>query len=370
VLDPDTLAVIAVHDLPPSRSATFVRSSSIDESPMNIGIFFDGFCPSAEMLDVSRKAEEAGAKSIWFAQHMGYRDALIWAAACAGATRSVTLVPTAISPYLWPPLPIAMTMATLAELVPHRVALCVSVGNLLNLAESGWDQTPALLRTMREYIEAIRALRERQVVHQDGVVHKLRGAKMEMHGGGDYPLYLASTGPQMLGLAGRIGDGILLSAGLTLESCRRCIEAAKAGADDAGRDFASVRKASLINLNVSRDGISAKRATLRKLAFLFRSRGHAENVKSSGLPINHEKIIETMGRHDLDAAAALLPIEAATTFAVSGTPDECAERLAAYLSVGLDEPIIEVSGTAEERDLALDVLREVAKSGSRPGIRA
>jgi 5,10-methylenetetrahydromethanopterin reductase len=334
---------------------------------MNIGIFFDGFGSSAEMLEVSRKAEEAGAKSIWFAQHMGYRDALVWAAACAGVTRSLTLVPTAISPYLWPPLPTAMTMATLAELAPQRVALCVSVGNLLNLAESGWEKPPVVLRTMREYIEALRALRRRQVVHQDGAVHKLRGAKMEMDGGGDYPLYLASTGPQMLGLAGRIADGILLSAGLTLESCRRCIDAAEAGAVKAGRDFGSVRKASLINLNVSRDGISAKRATLRKLAFLFRSRGHAENVKSSGLPIDHERIIETMGRHDLDAAAALLPIEAATMFAVSGTPDECAERLTAYLSVGLDEPIIEVSGTPEERELALEVLRDVAGSNSRPG---
>jgi 5,10-methylenetetrahydromethanopterin reductase len=327
---------------------------------MNIGIFFDGFCSSAEMFEVAQKAETAGAKSIWFAQHMGYRDAIVWASACAMATRSATLVPTAISPYLWPPLPVAMTMATLAEIAPGRAGLCVSVGNLLNLAESGWDKPATVLRTMREYIEALRALRDRQVVRQEGTVHKLRGAKMEMDGGGDYPIYLASTGPQMLGLAGQIGDGILLSAGMTLENCRRCIADAKAGADKIGRNFADVRKASLINLNVSRDGISAKRATLRKLAYLFRSKGHAENIKSSGLPIDHAKIIEAMARHDLNAAAALLPLEAAMSFAVSGTPAECAERLSAYLSVGLDEPIIEISGTPEERDLALDVLRETA----------
>ncbi len=294
---------------------------------MNIGIFFDGFCPSAEMLDVARKAEDAGAKSIWFAQHMGYRDAIVWAAACAGATRRATLIPVAISPYLWPPLPVAMAMATLAELAPKRVGLCVSVGNLLNLADSGRDKPATVVRTMREYMEALRALRDGKPVWQDGSVHKLRGAKMEMDGGGDYPLYLASTGPQMLGLAGRIGDGILMSAGLTLTSLQRCIKDAKAGADKAGRDFASVRKASLINLNVSRDGISAKRATLRKLAYLFRSRGHAENIKSSGLPIDHTRVIETMARHDLDAAASLLPIEAATAFAVSGTPKSAASVL-------------------------------------------
>ena len=42
---------------------------------MRLGVFFDGFSTTAEMLDVSRRAEEAGAHSLWFAQHMGYPTA-------------------------------------------------------------------------------------------------------------------------------------------------------------------------------------------------------------------------------------------------------------------------------------------------------
>jgi 5,10-methylenetetrahydromethanopterin reductase len=329
---------------------------------MNIGIFFDGFCTSEEMLSVARQAETAGAKSIWFAQHMGYRDAIVWAAACTAVTQTAKLIPMAISPYLWPPMPVAMAMASLAELAPDRMGLCVSVGNLLNLAESGWTEVTNPVRTLREYMDSLRALGRGEVVRQDGAIHKLRGAKMEIGSGGKYPLYLASTGPQMLGLAGQIADGFLLSAGQTLVSCQRCIDAAKAGADKVGRDFRSVRKASLINLNVSRDGESAKRATLRKLAFLFRSRGHAENIKSSGLPIDHEKIIEALSRHDLNAATAFLPLEAATTFAASGTPEECANLLSDYLSVGLDEVIIELSGKDEERRLAMELLAQLAST--------
>jgi alkanesulfonate monooxygenase SsuD/methylene tetrahydromethanopterin reductase-like flavin-dependent oxidoreductase (luciferase family) len=56
----------------------------------------------------------------------------------------------------------------------------------------------------------------------------------------------------------------------------------------------------------------------------------------------------------------LLPVEAANVFAVAGTPDECRARLDEYLAAGLDEPIIEVSGSAEERMLALDIVRELA----------
>jgi Coenzyme F420-dependent N5,N10-methylene tetrahydromethanopterin reductase and related flavin-dependent oxidoreductases len=74
---------------------------------MPVGVFFDGFSSTTEMLEVCREAEQAGASSLWFAQHMGYRDALVWATAAASVTQRATLVPTAISPYLWPPLPVA-----------------------------------------------------------------------------------------------------------------------------------------------------------------------------------------------------------------------------------------------------------------------
>ena len=100
---------------------------------MSVGVFFDGFSSTTEMLEVCREAEQAGASSLWFAQHMGYREALVWATAAASVTQRATLVPIAISPYLWPPLPVAMAISTLGEFAQGRVILNVSVGNILNL---------------------------------------------------------------------------------------------------------------------------------------------------------------------------------------------------------------------------------------------
>jgi 5,10-methylenetetrahydromethanopterin reductase len=327
---------------------------------MPVGVFFDGFSSTAEMLEVCRESERAGASSLWFAQHMGYRDAIVWTAAAAGVTEQATLVPTAISPYLWPPLPIAMAIATLGELAPGRVILNVSVGNLLNLSESGVEPAHPI-RVIRDYVAALRALWAGAPVAHDGTLHKLRGAKMVFGEGRQYPIYIASTGPQMLKLAGEISDGVLLSAGLTLASTTRCLEFASTGAAAKNRDPASLRKCSFINFNVSQDGAAARAAILRKLAFLFRNRGHADNIASSNLDIDHQAIIAAHARHDFDGAVKLLPVEAANVFGVSGTPTQCRDRLEAYLSEGLDEPVIEVSGNAEERKLALDVVREVAR---------
>jgi 5,10-methylenetetrahydromethanopterin reductase len=327
---------------------------------MGVGVFFDGFTSTAQMLVVCREAEQAGAASLWFAQHMGYRDAIVWATAAASVTQSATLVPTAISPYLWPPLPIAMAISTLGELTQGRVILNVSVGNILNLSESGVEPIKPI-KIMRDYVEALRALWAGAPVAHDGELHKLRGAKMVFDQGRQYPIYIASTGPQMLQLAGEIADGVLLSAGLTLASTRRCLELASAGVRAKQRDPAALRKCSFINFNVSQDGEAAKAAMLRKLAFLFRNRGHADNIRSSNLDIDHQAIMAAHARHDFEGAVRLMPLEAANAFAVAGTPTQCRTRLEEYLSEGLDEPVIEVSGNAEERKLALDIVREIAR---------
>jgi 5,10-methylenetetrahydromethanopterin reductase len=327
---------------------------------MPVGVFFDGFSSTAEMLEVCREGELAGASSLWFAQHMGYRDALIWATAAASVTQRATLVPTAISPYLWPPLPVAMAISTLGEFAHGRVILNVSIGNILNLAESGIEPGKPI-RIMREYVEALRALWAGGPVTHEGELHKLRGAKMVFDQGRQYPIYIASTGPQMLKLAGEIADGVLLSAGLTLASAQQCLANAATGIAAKHRDPAALRTCALINCHVSHDGTAAKAAMLRKLAFLFRSRGHADNIKSSNLAIDHEAIIAAHARHDFEGAVRLLPIEATDVFAVAGTPEECRERLQQYLAIGLDEPIIEVSGSRDERRLALEVVREIAQ---------
>jgi 5,10-methylenetetrahydromethanopterin reductase len=325
---------------------------------MRLGVYFDGFTPTSDMREAARAAEEAGAASLWFAQHMGHRDAFMSAAAAASVTRKAALVPTAISAYLWPPLVAAMSVATLSELAPDRAMIAVAVGNMLNLAQSGVEPVKPI-RVIREYVQALRQLFAGEAVELEGEVNKLHGAHMKFLQGVAVPIYIASTGPQMLQLAGEIGDGVVLSTGLTLETMRRCLDHADAGARRKGRELSAIRRAGFISLAVAEDVRTARAAMLPKLAFLFRSSNHAENIRSSGLDIDHEAIMGAIARHDFDGAVKLLPEQAASVFGVAGTPRDCRDRLHAFLSAGLDEPVIEISGTAEARKLALDVVRDV-----------
>ena len=324
---------------------------------IEIGVVFDGFDDAREMIRLAEGAEAAGAASVWVAEHMGYREAVTACAAIAGATGTVRLVPIAISPYLWHPTPTAMALATLDELAPGRVAVAVSVGNLLNLKESG-HQPVRPVAAIGDMVADLRALWTGEPVQRDGPAYRLDGAYMNFAPSAPLPIYVASTGPQVLRLSGRIADGVLLSGGLTIESTRRCLAHAAEGAAAAGRE--SLRKASLIYFSVSADGKAAVEDLKTKLAYLFRSARHAENIASSGLPIDHAAVMDAVGRRDLAAAAAMIPDEAIEAFCVGGTPADCRAGLARYIGAGIEEPVLQISGTPENKALALELVREFA----------
>ena len=257
---------------------------------MRLGILFDGFDDAREMMRLAREAEAAGADSVWIAEHMGYREAVVAAAAIAVVTDRVRLAPTAVSPYLWHPTPTAMAFATLADLAPGRPSIAVSVGNVLNLRESGREPVKPV-RAIREFVEDLRALWRGEAVKREALTYTLDGARMMFTPSQPIPIYIASTGPQVLDLTGRIADGVLLSGGQSIAFTRQCLDWAAKGVAAAGRAPESVARASFIYFSVSKDGREAIADLKRKLAFLFRSDRQAANIATSGLDIDHEQSI-------------------------------------------------------------------------------
>ncbi len=104
---------------------------------VRIGVSFDGFEDTASALATARQVIAAGAESLWMAEHMGYREAMVTSMGFRMNDPDAVVVPTAVSPYLWHPSPTAMSLATLAEVGTAPVGIAVGVGNPLFLAESG-----------------------------------------------------------------------------------------------------------------------------------------------------------------------------------------------------------------------------------------
>jgi len=251
-----------------------------------------------------------------------------------------------------------MALATLDEAAPGRVAVAVGLGNPLFLQESGVKPVKPV-RAMSEYIDILRSLWTGEPVwREDAILHPLAGARMGFKPLQPIPIYVAAMRKQMLDLSGRIADGVVLSAGLSVGYVKRSLSLCEAGAAKTGRDFKSFRKAGYVFFGVSRDRREAFDVLREKIAFVMRNEAIRENIDHSGIPVDHDGVITAITKRDFAAASRLISDEAVRAFAIGGTPSDCTEGIRAYAEAGLEELVLLVTGTAENQQLALEVIRE------------
>jgi 5,10-methylenetetrahydromethanopterin reductase len=322
-----------------------------------VGVSFDGFATTNEAIALAQRAVAAGAKSLWVAEHLGYREAIATCMAFALKAPGPLLVPTAVSPYLWHVTPTAMALATLDEVAPGRAAIAIGTGNPLFLQESG-RAVEKPVRANREFAEALRRLWSGEAVHMDGDFVRLAGARLAFKPSAPIPIYIAAIGPDMLRLAGRIGDGVVLSAGLSTDSVKQSLALCAEGAAKDKRDLACFRRAGYLFFGTSRDAKEAVDAVRQKLAFVMRNKFLGANIKASGIPVDQEAVIAAIAKRDIAGATALVPDEAVEAFGIAGTPQHCTRRLGDFIDAGIDEPVLGLLGSAENCLLALDVMRE------------
>src|SRR5436305_11967404 len=272
---------------------------------VRLGVSFDGFVRTHEAVALAQHAVAAGASSLWMAEHLGYREAIATCVAFALKAPGTVLVPTAVSPYLWHPMPTAMAMATLEEVAPGCVAIAVGTGNPLFLAESG-RALERPVRAVREFTEALRKLWSGEAVRANGEFVRLAGARLAFQPSASIPIYVAAIGPDMLRLAGSIGDGVVLSAGLSTDSVRQSIARCAEGATANGRDVAKFRRAGYLFFGTSRDPQEALDAVRQKLAVVMRNKFLGANIKASGIAVDQEAVIAAIARRDLAAASVLV----------------------------------------------------------------
>jgi len=214
------------------------------------------------------------------------------------------------------------------------------------------------VRATREFTEALRKLWTGEAVHVDGEFVKLAGARLGFKPSAPIPVFIAAIGPDMLRLAGRIGDGVVLSAGLSTESVRRSIAVCADGAAKEGRDLGGFRRAGYLFFAASHDAKEAIDAVRQKLAFVMRNKFLGANIKASGIAVDQEAVIAAIARRDIAGAAALVTDEAVEAFGIAGTPQHCSQRLHDFIDAGINEPVLGLLGSAQNCLLALDVIQE------------
>ncbi len=323
---------------------------------MHAGLCFDGFYSIQEMIELARLADDIGMDSIWMSDHICFRDSIASAMAFLARTPRIKVNPAPLSPYSRHPMVTAMSLATMEEFAPGRVAATAGTANPTALREIGIE-ADRMLRTMREYMTLLRRLLAGETVEFQGEVFTMHGARMGLTPQTGIPIYMTAVRPRMLRLAGETADGVLLSAGCTPAYIRRCVEEVEAGAARAGAAGGRT-VAGFIAASVSDDPREALDATKTFLAYIFRNRHHAENLRLGGGAVDQDRLADAIGRRAWDEAKNLISDEVVHAHSVTGTPHECRRRLDEFVRGGLDLPLLMPLGTQEQRKRVVEIARE------------
>jgi probable F420-dependent oxidoreductase len=189
----------------------------------------------------------------------------------------------------------------------------------------------------------------------------------------DIPVMAACLGFKTMRWAGRVMDGVILHTFVTDEALARCVAEVRAGAEEAGRDPASVRVWSVLATLHEPDRERWLRGITGRMATYFQAYGDAlvamnswdpgplERFRADAVVQSVQGAIDAVGTVDeLEHIATLIPDEWLP--AAVGSADSCASRVLDQFAVGADGVILHGS-TPAELEPVVDAYRHVRPGG-------
>tara|TARA_B100000686_G_scaffold327602_1_gene386668 strand:+ start:338 stop:1384 length:1047 start_codon:yes stop_codon:yes gene_type:complete len=168
--------------------------------------------PVNEIAEWWRFCEGLGVETTMSDSPAKNRELYVTAAACALATEKLPVFLCVSNPLSRHPAVTAGALLALNDLAPGRVVFGIGTGD-----SALWSvgQKPAKLSTLREYVEAVRALLRGETAIWRG--NSFTAQWSQWTAPVEIPILVAAAGPKALRLGTEIGDGLILSLGFSEE---------------------------------------------------------------------------------------------------------------------------------------------------------
>lgn len=174
-----------------------------------MGIEFTPEHPPDDLAGLAALAEEEGFEAAFASSHYFNRDPFVTLSRMAAATEDIRLGPGVVNPYESHPATLAARVATLDEVSGGRALLGLGAGDGSALSALGIDRDRPLRRVL-ETMEVVRELWSGRTVSHDGTFD-VREASLNLPSCA-VPVYVGAQGPDMLRMAAKHGDGVLVNA--------------------------------------------------------------------------------------------------------------------------------------------------------------
>lgn len=287
--------------------------------------------PLQKMIQLAKVSEELGFTHIWVGDsHLIWREAYVNMAAVALNTTRVKIGTGVTNPVTRHPSVVASAYATLEEYSPGRVIVGIGLGDS---SVETMGMKPAKLNFFEKTMQQMRDLFAGKEVDLDtGKIHLLHPSKRAL------PIYIAASGPKMLELSGRIGDGIIVLVGVADEYIKHAREKIAVGAKAAGRKLEDINLVLWVPCAVS-DKAPGKDAV----------KAHVARVVAHPLPYvldpQEQQVLAEIRRtydyyHHMDQEAnhaEVIPDWLVDKFAIAGTIAECRAQVERLKKTGIQQ---------------------------------
>lgn len=306
---------------------------------LNLGFGFLGCHSTADTIRLVQEAEDLGFSSAWIAEDYFYGGAFTIASACAAHTSRIQLGIGVINPYTRHPVLSAMESASLDSLSEGRAIIAVGASN------KRWMETQLGI----PYEKPITATKECAMIIKQLVASGSVDFAGECFKTGplsfdftpfrpDLPVYLGVKGDRALYITGQIADGILLSAGCTLEYVAYARERIAAGAASVGRSPSEIKIAAYLPTCIDNDShraVDIMRPLTKRYLGLH---GNAPILSCAGFT---PEVLAPFREAFLAGRNTDLPVtdEMVRKIVVAGNPEEAGQRIQAYVDAGVEMPI-------------------------------
>lgn len=179
-------------------------------SPTSLGLMVPPSLPPERLPDVARAADAAGLDYLWVCEDCFAATAITHATLALSVTQRIRVGTGFLSTPVRNVATAAMDFSILARNFPGRVVPGIGHGWQPHMAQIG-ARVDRPLTLLEEYVTALRDLLNGNTVNTSGRYVRLDNVRLAWPPD-PLPIMVGADGPKSLRLAGRIGDGTILTS--------------------------------------------------------------------------------------------------------------------------------------------------------------
>jgi 5,10-methylenetetrahydromethanopterin reductase len=330
---------------------------------MGVGLFPTE--PVGRMRELVHCAEELGYDNVWIgdSQNIWRESSVVMGAAAVGTSR-VVIGTGVTNPVTRHRSALASTWATLHEMTGGRVAMGIGVGDS---AMHTMGLKPSRLQELETSIDDLRTLWRGRPSREGSSNTEYRLAYVDPAKPYHVPVYIGASGPKILRLSGRIADGVIILVGTDPRFITAALRTVAEGAAESGRTLDDLHLVLWTPTAIDLDPVAARdlvrshvaRVVMRPLAaeLDLKQNEAVERIRSAYDYYEHMQV-EAAHSH-------LVPDSLVDSFALAGTPDECAERVREIEALGIDQiAIIPYVGDTGDRAATMAAFARIMRGRS------